>query len=351
MKLIFFITAIMFCQYNIIAQNKTIKELSINSEIYPILKSNYGKIEVVDNRLNKTLVIEVDSTPHSHLRIKYVLNPDLKSHVEEFYHEHIGSIAQHINKKMFFVIHDYNIYRDLGTISEMYKFRIKGDLFLCERSNCYLIKTIDTMLFNESSQQFKPFFFEKSRYILDFLLKEAESIPSDTLKYSKSSALNLDSFTKTSNKLYSSNQIKSGVYYSYSKLAESAPNVKFNRTSSFEIYKDLDKTLENTPYDISKDSIYAIVNNGKIMLRLNDNLFEVYKENDDFFSNIEIRNSKNYNPPPILFGGSFLVGAVGGLVWYLAMNAEEGSANWYKTKLNCRTGQLQLIQGIPKPKK
>jgi hypothetical protein len=140
MKLIFIIAITMFCQNYLLAQNKFIKELSINSEIYPILKSNYGKIEMIDNRLNNSLVIEVDTTPHSHLRVKYVLNPDLKTHLEEFYHEHIGFIAQHINKKVFFVIHDYNVYRDLGTISEMYKFRIKGDLFLSERNN-YLLNT------------------------------------------------------------------------------------------------------------------------------------------------------------------------------------------------------------------
>lgn len=350
MKLVLFI---FFLGYSLTQANaqRPIKELTINNEIYPILKSLYGKIEVVDNRKNKNLVIDLDSSDQYHLKTNFSLQPELNIQVQDFYNEHIGSIAQHINKKVLFVIHDYNIYRDLGTISEMYKFRIKGDLFLCEKNHYLLIKTIDTMLFNESKQLLKPFFFDKSRYIFDFLLNEAESTSNDTLKYSRSSALNLDSFTKSRNKLYSSNPITSGVYYSYHKLVQSTPNIRFNRTSSFEVYKDLDKTLENIPYDISKDSIYAVVNNGKIRLRLNDKLFEVYKENGDLFTNIEIINSRNYAPSPVFYGGSFLLGALGGLIWHLAMNAEEGSVIWYKTKLNCHSGQLQPILGIPKPKK
>ncbi|MFN5849978.1 MAG: hypothetical protein ACK43K_15930, partial [Chitinophagales bacterium] len=68
---------------------QTVRALEINSEIYPILKSLYGKIEVVDNRKNKEILIENDTTRRFHLKVKYALQPELKIQLEDFNKEHI----------------------------------------------------------------------------------------------------------------------------------------------------------------------------------------------------------------------------------------------------------------------
>ena len=104
----------------LISAQHSVKELTINNEIYPILKSLYGKIEVVDNRKYKEILIENDTIGRFHLKTKYALKPDLKIQLEDFYKEHIGSISQHLNKKVLFVIHDYNIYREAFTNGSLY---------------------------------------------------------------------------------------------------------------------------------------------------------------------------------------------------------------------------------------
>lgn len=325
---------------------QTVRALEINSEIYPILKSLYGKIEVVDNRKNKEILIENDTTRRFHLKVKYALQPELKIQLEDFNKEHIGSIAQHLNKKVLFVIHDFNMYRESFTNGTLYYLKFRGDLFLQERGNYLFIKTMDTFMMSSGGESIKNFFNNKSRYIYDFMLAEAETVSSDTTFYSKNFALNLDSFYKLNNQLYDLSKLGAGVYYSYSRLAKAKPNVKILRETEILVPKSLDNFIETTSYNIIKDSVYAIVSNGKLYLNVQNYLYETKKDKGEFYFKVAFRTSRNYTPPPV-FKGGFIMGALGGLFWHLMIN--ESSPQDYlsfETQLNCRTGQLRPIRQI-----
>ena len=333
-----------------ISAQHSVKELTINNEIYPILKSLYGKIEVVDNRKYKEILIENDTIGRFHLKTKYALKPDLKIQLEDFYKEHIGSISQHLNKKVLFVIHDYNVYREAFTNGPLYYLKCRGDLFLYDKGNCVFLKTMDTILISSGGESMKNFFNEKSRYIYDFILGEAETIALDTFKYSKNFALNLDSFYRLNNQLYNSNKLISGVYYSYNRLVAAKPNIKFLRENEFPIPKSLDHFAELAPYNINKDSVYAIVSNGKFYLNIQNKIYEGQKDNGEFYFQVALTTNKNYSPSPF-FNGGIVGGLLGSLFWHLAMNEFSPEEQiLLETQFNCRTGQLKPIRQIPNTK-
>jgi hypothetical protein len=335
----------------VFSQKNQVKELTINNEIYPILKSLYGKIEVVDNRVNKEILIENDTTGRFHLKSKYALNPELKIQLEDFYKDNIGSIAQYLNKKVLFVIHDYNVHRESFTNGSLYYLRCSGDLFLQEKGKYLLLKTMDTILISSGGENINNFFNNKSRYIYDFMQEEAETSALDTLYYARNYALNLDSFFKLNNQLYNSKSLTDGVYYSFSRLASAKPNIKFFNGNDIQIPKTLEKFIETVPYSINKDSIYAIVNQGKFYINYKNKMYEGKMDNGEYYFQISFHSKKSYSPAPVLNGG-LVGGLLGGLIWYLAVNELTPKEQiLLETQLNCRTGQLKPTRQISNHKK
>lgn len=333
----------LICFVQSFSQKNHVEELTINTEIYPILKSLYGKIEVVDNRRSKEILIEIDTTGRFDLKNKYLLQPELSIQLSDFYKEQIGSISQYLNKKVLFVIHDFNVYREVFTNGPLYSLKCKGDLFLYDKGNYVLLKAMDTIFISSGGESLMSFFNDKSRYIYNFLLAEAETISVDSVVYSRSFALNLDSFFKLNNQLYNSSTIESGVYYTYARLAKSKPNVKFLKNVEISVPKNVDKFIEQNYINVIMDSIYAIVCQGKFYLNVQNKLYLAKRVENDYYFNLDLRDGKHYIPPPFINGLGFIDAMALSLLWSIIMNESSPKDNLkLETLLHCRTGQLKV---------
>jgi hypothetical protein len=351
MKLVLFI---FFLGYSLTQANaqRPIKELTINSEIYPILKSQYGKIEVVDNRKNKNLVIDLDSLDHYHLKTNFSLQPELNIQVQDFYNEHIGSIAQHINKKVLFVIHEYNIYRDYkSNISKLF-FSMQGDLFLQDGKKYKLLKSLDTIVVYKELN-IKSFFAGNSQIIFNFLLREAENKLISSESYELEGALDLDSLCKRESKLYNSNNLTSGFYYTFKNLSELNPNFKINVPQETSLSPNLNEIFYNNEFDLPLDSVFAVIAKNKLYIRLNHKFIEAKKVKNEFQLNSDMYISV-YPQNPLLkntlgsYTSTLAFGLVGGILWNELVETKNVSRIFGVLNLNCRTGQLRFVRQTDK---
>ncbi len=194
---------------------------------------------------------------------------------------------------------DLNLFMQLRNLS-LHKDKNKGDyahlrISLYERNegDYYLIKTLDTKIPLEKSNQYQDAVSKSIIYFISKNLKSLQLTP-DTPVYSIEDVRNIDLFEKESLKVYNSKTFAEGLYLKYSDFKNQTPesreittNFKKGELKEVKILR----TDNGKERKLSPDNFFAVVVDGRPYIHNGKKYISVYKKDNELYFDDEISES------------------------------------------------------------
>ncbi|MEJ5104840.1 hypothetical protein [Chryseobacterium sp. MYb328] len=304
-----FSSLLIFCFIAIISAQKQPDQFSISLPTKKLDKSYYKTIKLIDRRIDTTSLGTIRKgllNNPANLFAAAPLSDQFQNVLNSLNGEHTenGTLVLYL-RQLFFAevaVHGYCYFQ--------------GFLFSKNEDGTYsLLEQVNHVIDHKAKSDVTKELLQKgSEFLVDFITVNVSKKPVSGHHYTYQQINDFEGTAKSSISIFSSSELKDGVYNDYQSLKNQQPNkeitnVKFygNAPKIVRIYE----TLDGKEKEIKKDNIYAIVYKGELYPYLSiENLFtKAEKRENDYYFVGKIKS--NTNSPSITVAPAYTYASIG----------------------------------------
>ncbi|RYY88168.1 MAG: hypothetical protein EOO15_09805 [Chitinophagaceae bacterium] len=307
-----------------------------SDKIAPVAGTRYGKIELMDARFDTSCYGTVSA-----LRKKRSLvqaNPSLGLQLQSLV-DRLGGKGEHT---LLLQLRDFRFAELTSNFREEGHCYLRANLFEKNGDNYALLAVLDSTIFVIKNDATSTLFRKASEVISGFLAGIINKAPSDSV-LSYAQLLAIDSIEKRKLPLYTTDSLRTGIYYSYASLKQQKPDLlelmpRYNKKGRLKEVKihmgEVDEVMKH-------DFCYAIVDRGKIWLSTEFGYYQLKRTGDHFeFDGLIFANAAT-SKVIVGFLQFGILGAIAGSspdVYHCHMRVHHLSGDFLPIKMGERTG-------------
>ncbi|TCC99627.1 hypothetical protein [Pedobacter hiemivivus] len=300
------------------------------------LQSYYSSIRFIDSR-SDTSAMGFVQTGMFNARAAVVAEPAFSTQLKDVFITLTDSNA--VKKELLFQLRELRFSELTQSMSEKGTFSFRASLYAVENNNYRCIATIDTICILKSGIDVTNRLLKKSsNVIIDFLSANLSVKPLDSLLYTMSDIVKIDSIEKQSLKLYNASDFVPGLYTTYQFFVKQSPDAQISvKEKDGGVNEVHSLNSDGKQQKIKLKNVYAIVHNGKPYVATEYGYYPLNKRNDDFFYTGKIKVTASF--------GDILAASMFGVLGTILA----GDANSvYEIKMDHVNGNLIPVKLIEK---
>ena len=214
--------------------------------------------------------------------------------------------------ELLFQLRQFNFAELTGAMSEKGYCYLRAWLYSNKNGRYQKIASIDTVIFIKAMDVTKALFRNGSKTITNFIADNLLKDATDLQYYSFRDILQIDSMEKNDIPLYTTSQMKEGLYETYRSFLNQTPDKQVTAESKDEKIASVKTINENGKTDkVKSKDVYAIVSNGKPFIATDYGYYPLQKINDDFYFTGKAKVNANTGD---VIAASIFFGIIGGLI-------------------------------------